>query len=368
LTGPATFARKSGGRIQFDLALPAAGSALYRVTKASKASAPAPESVRFSPAETGDWRIAPDAPNVLVLDYCSLKLPQAEHDDTNTWRANWLTWQAHGFERPAWDNAVQFKTRNYDRNRFPKESGFEATFRFEVRDAAAVKGLRLVVEVPELYRIEVNGVPVAFDGAPAWIDARFRAADISGVARAGRNEVRLVGRPFDVRMELENIYLIGDFAVDPAGKGFALAAPRSVAFGSWAKQGYPFYGQAVEYETRVLVPAGADRLKVGLGDWQGSVAEVLIDGARAALLGWPPYEASFAAAPGEHRVKVRVISNPRNLFGPFHHPDKPRMIAWSDSWGYFVEHQPAGSGYDLVDYGLAGPPAISVGSPASGRR
>jgi hypothetical protein len=362
--GPAPFTRKPAGGIQFDLDLPAAGSALYRVTRASRAPAPPSLSVRYTAASTGDWRIKPERENVLVLDYCDLKLPLSENKDIHTWRANWLAWQAHGFERPAWDNAVQFRTRVFDRNRFPRDSGFEATFPFEITDAAAIKGLQLVVEVPELYRIEVNGKPVSFAGAPAWIDTRFRRADIAGAVVVGRNQIRLIAHPFDVRMELENVYLLGDFAAVPAAEGFAIAAPKPLGFGAWLKQGYAFFGNTVDYETEVVVPEGTSRMKVTLGDWRGSVAEVLVDGRRAAVLGWPPYEASFAVSPGKRILNVRIVSNPRNLFGPFHNPEKPRMVAWSDSWSQFAEHQPAGSDYDLVDYGLMKPPAISVGAEA----
>ena len=173
--------------------------------------------------------------------------------------------------------------------------------------------------------------------------------------------MKITGRPFDVRMELENIYLRGHFAVSATEKGFDLLAARPMVLGSWAKQGLPFYPGSVHYETQVQVPAGISSMRLDLNEWVGSVAEVTLDGRQVALLGWPPYSAEFSVGTGKHAVGVRVVSTPRNLFGPFHNPAKPRMKAWPAAWAEFPEHQPAGTAYDVLDYGLMQPPRISLG-------
>jgi hypothetical protein len=157
-------------------------------------------------------------------------------------------------------------------------------------------------------------------------------------------------------MELENVFLLGNFKVEPAGQGFRIAAPIALQFGSWARQGYPFYGSSARYETAIETPDGM--LRVQLGEWQGSVAEVLLDGKRAGLIPWQPWSAEFPVSAGEHLVAVRVVSTPRNIFGPFHNRTKPRMRAWPAAWADFPSHQPAGAQYDVLDYGLSGPPVL----------
>ena len=164
-------------------------------------------------------------------------------------------------------------------------------------------------------------------------------------------------------MELENIYLRGNFTVAPSAKGFTLKAPKPLTAGSWAAQGYPFYESSVLYQTPVQVPPGAAKLKVELGAWQGSTVEVLLDGKRAAVLGWQPYQAEIDAPAGSHTLAVRVVSTPRNLFGPFHNPAKLRMRAWPAAWREFPEHQPPGASYDILDYGLMQPAKASVAMP-----
>ncbi len=344
--------------LPLEIDLPPAGSQLFVVKPAGPAARPKP-ATQLARLQTGAWNIAADSPNVLVLDYCDFAGAGLDLRGINTWRANWLLWQNHGFERPAWDNAVQYKTRIFDQNRFPPDSGFEATFRFEVAGAEALRGLELAVELPDLYKVTLNGQAVAFDKTALWLDPHIRYAPVEKLARTGENVVKIAGRPFDVRMELENVYLRGNFAVEAAARGFRLAAPAKLEFGSWAKQGRPFYGDAATYETQVEVPTGAGRVRVELGKWEGSVAEVLLDGKRAAVLGWPPYAAEIAAAPGRHAVAVRVVSTPRNVFGPFHNRTKPRMRAWPAAWADFPEQQPPGSQYDVLDYGLLEPFRVS---------
>jgi hypothetical protein len=126
--------------------------------------------------------------------------------------------------------------------------------------------------------------------------------------------------------------LRGNFTVEPAGKGFRIKGPGTLDFGSWQIQGYRFYSDAVTYATDLTVPPGDPCLRVRLPEWSGSVAVVLLDGKKVGTIGWQPFVAEFAASPGKHQVAVRIVSTPRNVFGPFHNPTKPRMRAWPAAW------------------------------------
>ncbi len=361
---PAVFTA-SGSKLTWALSLAPAGSALY-LLHAKPVVPPAPAPLVQAPEKTlttSKWRIRADAPNVLPLDYCDVRIGDRTFTNVNTWRANWTIWQSHGFERPAWDNAVQFNTSVFDRNHFDaKNSGFDATFRFDIASDAAKRGLELALESPELYRISVNGKPVEFRQSSTWLDPHLRAIPIENLVRTGENFVTISAHPFDVRMELENIYLRGPaFAARPQSKGFRLdTGGAPLEFGSWAKQGYPFYGDAVTYESEVEVPQGGKILKVQLPEWQGSVAVVSLDGRESGRIGWQPFEAVLDVTPGKHTVAVKIVSTPRNPMGPFHNPTKPRMRAWPAAWAEFPETQPPGSAYDVLDYGLTSAPVLTV--------
>ncbi|HWR54754.1 MAG TPA: glycosyl hydrolase, partial [Bryobacteraceae bacterium] len=358
-TSEGVFAAAGKGKVAFDLDLAPAGSALLLIKQSGRSARPAPEPLATAiPAP--NWTVEVESPNVLAIDYCDLKVNGAVYKSINALRANQRIWRGHGFEKPAWDNAVQFHNHVFDRNKFGPESGFTATFRFRVDDAVALQGMELAVEAPELYRVTVNGQAVDFGAAKPWLDQHLRSVSIERFAKTGDNVVEIVANPFDVRMELENVYIRGRFTVAADGPGFSISAPATLNLGSWAKQGYPFYGGSVRYSAAVDVPAGHDSIKVDLENWHGSMAEILLDGKPAALLQWPPYRAVISAGPGRHTVAVRVVSTPRNQFGPFHNPGKPRFTSSDSHHREFPEHQPSGSQYDFIDYGLNTTPRLAA--------
>ncbi len=349
---------KGARGIEFAVQLPQAGSLLL-VARKDAAGATAPAKPAWRSLSAAPWTVKANEPNVLVLDYCDLEVAGETLQEVNTWQANWIVWQRHGFERPAWDNAVQFRRNVLDR-KFGEGTGFRATFRFTVQSAPP-KDLWLAVESPGLYRVSLNGQPIDFSKATRWLDPHLLSAPVAATAKTGVNEIVLEAAPFDPRMELENVYLLGTFAVTAAEKGFRItAAAKPLALGWWSKQGMPFYGATVSYAARVRIPSGQRRLRVSLKEWSGALAEVLVNGQALGWIGWPPYQAEVPVAPGNASIEVRIHGTPRNVFGPFHHPQKLRFRAWPNAWAEFPAHQPAGAAYDVLDYGLAAAPLLAT--------
>jgi hypothetical protein len=350
------------GRVRFPLSLPPAGSLLLTARKdAAPALGEAPEVSEGRALEASEWTVEAGSPNVLVLDFCDVSVNGRTLEDALVMTASRAVFREHGFATDPWESTVQFETATLDRNTFGEDTGFEATFRFHVAQAEAIRGLELAVEAPELYEVAVNGQRIDFSGAERWLDPHLLRTPIADAARPGENRVVITGRPFDVRMAVEPVYLLGDFAVRPVLKGFEIASPKGLGFGPWAEQGRPFDGASVRYSTEVDLPEGTSALRIELGRWNGSLAEVLVDGERAALLGWPPWHAEVPTAAGRHRVTVRVAGTPRNVFGPFHDPRPVPRVLWPGSWTLFAgDTQPAGSDYEPVDYGLLEPPRLSA--------
>ena len=353
---------RRGDRVRLPLSLPPAGSLLLTVKKgAAPEVGTAPPAAAARPLPASDWTATPLAPNVLVLDFCDLSVNGRSFEDILVMQAAKAVFREHGMGGDPWEMAVQFRTAVLDQNTFGPDSGFTATFRFEVSDLAAARGLRLAVEAPELYAVAVNGQRIDFTGAERWLDPHLRHAPIESAVRKGENLVQIAGRPFDVRMVLEAVYLLGDFTLRPVSRGFDLGAPRPLELGSWARQGRPFDSASVVYETSVEVRDRAPTLRVELGRWHGSLAEVLVDDTRAALLGWPPWSVDVPVSAGAHRVAIRVAGTPRNVFGPFHDPRPEPRVLWPGHWVLFADKTfPAGTEYDVVDYGLFEPPRLST--------
>ncbi len=316
--------------------------------------------------------------NVLVLDYCDANFGGVELRAAHHGAANMAIARAHGFERPVWDGAVQYKRSLLDQDHFWKTSGFEAEFHFEVEAMPA--HVELALECPSLYQIAVNGRPVAGARGRRWLDEWIRLVDITRFVRRGRNRATIRARPYRIRMELEPIYLRGDFSLEPSEKGFRLVAARSLSLGSWRKQGMPFYSDAVTYEFRCQLPRTGRRHVLRLGDWAGAVASVNVNHQEAGIIGWPSactpqggYEldVTHCLRQGNNLIRLTVYGTPKNVLGPFHcHPGveggsswrtklPPRRTAWPAMWfAAPQEGPPPGVQYDQIDYGLFTQPEL----------
>ena len=178
--------------------------------------------------------------------------------DLYFYQANQFAWQKNGLERDPWDSAVQFKDELI-RKTFPAGSGFTASYKFTI-EGAVPKNLAIVIERPDLYAITCNGQPVCSPGyslsgtvpgdgsrhAKAWTTNRAKPGDwwldkafgrlaIAAVARTGQNVVTIKAAPFTMFHELEPAYVLGDFALKPAGKGFVIVPDQPLGLGACTK-------------------------------------------------------------------------------------------------------------------------------------
>ncbi|MCC6414782.1 MAG: hypothetical protein IT582_02605, partial [Opitutaceae bacterium] len=221
-----------------------------------------------------------------------------------------------------------------------------------------LRDAELVVETPELWRVEVNGQRVDFARAPRWRDdLNIRRAPVGRWLREGKNTIVLRGRPFDVRREIDRVLLLGSFACAPAAQGFTLAPARPLRLGPWRAQGLPFYDGEVAYRFALPRGAGHGVLELGTADWAGALIIVEQGGRRVAQLHEAPFVVPLDAADGRE-VVWRVVGLPKNLFGPWHYPHKDPKWAGPGMWRSAeipTAPQP-GKNYDLLDLGLFAPP------------
>lgn len=348
--------RTESGRAVASIELPPAGSILLFSGKPGALPAPQPafpkDAKPVSPA--GPLVVRATQPNALTIDYCDLRLGGKLEPELYYFQAAERVFQHYGFKGNPWNTAVQYKTTILDRNRFADDSGFDAIFRFELDADAPRAGLKAVVERPELWRVTLNGKPVRRLPDQWWLDRAFGLYDISG-AVAGRNELQLTARPMSVHHEIEPVYILGDFGLAPAEKGWKIVKPAALGLGPWKQQGWPFYSHSVSYSQAFRLKAGG-RYCVRLGRWSGTVAEVRVNGKSVGVIGWQPYEAEISSAvrDGENQVEVLVTGSLKNLLGPHHGTIRP---GFASPWSFrsAPKQMPAGSAYHLLDYGLLSP-------------
>jgi hypothetical protein len=258
-------------------------------------------------------------------------------------------------ERNPWDSAVQFRDELI-RKTFPAGSGFEASYRFTIAGKVPAN-LAIVIERPDLYTITCNGKPVRARKGDWWLDKAFGRIAIAQAARAGENVVTITASPFTILHELEPAYVLGDFALRAADRGFVIAPDQPLKLGHWNEQGHPFYSAGVSYRARFDAPTPAGRYAVALPSWHGSVAKVTMNGKPAGYITAPPWECDVTGLVkrGANTIEVVVIGTLKNTLGPHHgrHPPGsawPRMFQVGPKPGL-----PPGKDYDTAGYGLREP-------------
>ena len=186
---------------------------------------------RFAPAEApiaatdrevcgrGKLEVVRLQPNVLTLDYVDVSAGGETRTNIYFYQANQFAWRKNGMPRNPWDSAVQYKSELISKT-FPPDSGFEATYRFTIRDRVPAN-LAIVIERTDLYTITVQWQTRAPKSRTWWLDRAFGRLDIASLAQTGQNKVTLRARPFTMFHELEPAYVLGDFALKPACEWFA---------------------------------------------------------------------------------------------------------------------------------------------------
>lgn len=260
------------------------------------------------------------------------------------------------------------------------------TFTLEYRP----KTLKAVLE-PMYERVTVNGTEVTPDKNDWWFDKSFASAEISHLTHEGKNEIVVEvshhqrdyvyyvlysGVSESLRnclvfdTEIENMYLIGDFAVRCDGSftdrernstafdgTFTLTAqPDVVPAENIVRGGFPFYaGKITTAFTYNYQPGKPTALKL---DGRFATAEIAVNGQKAGtMLFERTVDLADFLTEGNNEITVTLCNSMRNTMGPHHRHDPepygvgPGTFSFEKEWngrecrGYV----PA---YAFVKYGM----------------
>ena len=307
--------------------------------------------------------------NVLLLEYCDLRIGGREYSDIKAQTACELVFAERGFQKNPWDNQVQFHNNVMDKNCFyGEDSGFSAVYHFRVAEELRPASLLVTAEQAALCQIRVNGVEVPWIPGEFYLDENFGVAEAAPFLRSGLNEIEVVVDRFDVRMEVEPVYLRGDFDVI-AKNGVWVLCPPSVSgekmsgesYGSavlltepWKTTGMPFYPYSVCYVYEAILESVPERVLLEIAEYEASAISALVNGAEILLHvdGRRPANIARLLKCGENEIVIRVCGTLKNLLGP-HFPEKIiRGSAWPDMWRQAPYHEPSAECCDLLPYGL----------------
>ncbi len=316
----------------------------------------------------GEWTVTEHSPNVLTLDYCKYFF-DGEMVEENGYVLN-IQKRACDLKRPV---------------RIRQE--------FSVQTDCIPEELYLVIETPEIFEIVVNGKSVPKTDAGYFADSAFRKIPIGSFFDAGDNtivletvftqskevyenlekalmfESELNKMTYD--MEIEPIYLIGQFGVSHSGEvekldkdalrfcgNFRLTKPtKTVTLQNLEQQGFPFFAGTLTVEKNIFEEDNNQKLVFHTKGVNAVL--VSVNGKDAAPVLWNPTELNLSAYlnKGENTVRLTLINNLRNMMGPHHlqigesHVVGPGSF-FKESCIWSKNPQKWNDGYCFVEFGL----------------
>lgn len=290
-------------------------------------------------------------PNVLTIDYLHLNLMGEDMGELYYARASDAVYDRFGYYGGNPSNYVEYKSVFSDKNKTHKDGDrFEVSYSFNMLPEVDRKNMKLVVEQAALYTLTLNGREIT-PGGETWLDPDFNCFDIVAYVKDGRNEIILKTNHFDYRCELAPVYILGNFSLKSADRGWDISPLNEISTGSWKEQGLPFYSESVKYEKIISIENSGD-YELQLPEWGGTVAEVFVNGESRGIIQSRPNSKTINISSGNNRVSVVVYASLRNLFGPHHQKDRVRGYAWPPFFWQGEVKMPKGRDYDLFDYGL----------------
>ena len=126
--------------------------------------------------------------------------------------------------------------------------------------------------------------------------------------------------------------------------------------GSWKDKGYIFYSNKVRYSQEFNISKGESKFWITLNEWEGTVAEVLVNNEKAGIIAWSPEELDITnlLKEGENEITIRIVGSLKNTFGQFYQKEE-NWIYGPHGWNNAPKHQPDYDQYYLPDYGLMEP-------------
>ncbi len=250
--------------------------------------------------------------------------------------------------------------------------------------------LRVAVE-PMYERVLVNGTEAVMEKDKPWFDKSFATADIAPLTKPGVNEIVIEVNHhqrdyvyyvlysgvseslrnclvFDV--EIENIYLIGDFALRCNGVftdsarssvlydgGFTLVAqPKVVPARDIVRGGFPFYGG--EIATKFVYKYAAGKPTALKLDGRFATADVKVNGVPAGeILFERALDLAKFLKDGDNNIEVTLCNSMRNTMGPHHRHDPepygvgPGTFSFEKEWNG-RECRGYAERYAFVRYGM----------------
>ncbi|MEV5025636.1 glycosyl hydrolase [Paenibacillus sp. LPE1-1-1.1] len=293
------------------------------------------------------------APNVLILDQCQFRMKEEQWSEPmEVWRAQRIIRERLGMRQVLHSGNLQRYFWIHEEHP-GNETPFELRFTFTAAEVPS-NDTYFVFEDAHRFDFELNGRRIDAEPDGYYLDVSMKKVKLPTL-REGVNTLD-VFIAYCNDMELENGYIIGDFAVDSYRR--IVDEPSNLSYGDWRSQGYPYYCGSMNYCFEIEKETNAGNgYSLVFGRYEAVLMDVKVNGAACKMIPWR-CEAyvdldPFLVTDGENRVVIEVVGSPRNLFGPLHQLDtNPK---WMDWWSFHPEDNDYTTEYRGTPYGLIDP-------------
>jgi len=351
---------RNSGNLTAIVSIPEGGSKLLLITNkpvnTEKALNPKNQA---SIAAKGDITVKRLENNVLTIDYLDLETRNQRLKGAYFMTAMYALFKESGLPTGnPWQHKIQFRQQYLDMNNFGDNTGFTVRYQFKVDAAIApefLSDLEAVIERPDQWKVLVNGTEISPEPGKWWLDRHFPVYRIGSSVRTGVNTIELQAPKMTVFSEIMPVYILGNFDLINSTPGFTITNPSAGSRMDWKDAGMPFYGETVCYTKDYAIDELSGKYLVKVNNWKGAVIEVWVNGEKAGLIGWKPYELEITEnlRKGANSVEIRITGSLKNTLG-YHHVIQTGWIDSPWSWNQAPEKQPAGSEYQFLKTGLSG--------------
>lgn len=353
--------------IRLPIYLEKTGSAVYCIKMSSKQEKSLGENFAYKLSHR----------NVLPLDMCQYRMwepaealgAKTEEVCLESWSQEQEIWQIQKAiremldMRPIHQNGMEQRYKWIGVPHLKDGGRLELKYTFTADDVPEETVLAL--ERPEDFVISLNGQDIIWENEGWLLDKEIRTCSLPKLQQ-GEN-LLILSCAYRNDMELENIYLAGDFAVSP--NRHVTKLPRRLSVGSWAEQGLKHYCGSVTYMMEYTAEGLRDEKKVnsygtvaGIAPYNHTLklppteaicVKLRVNG-QETIFPWN-FEREFAIGqwlhPGVNRIEVEVVGSPRNMMGPFHLKQKPSN---TNDAAFCPKGDKYSTDYLLTPYGMMG--------------
>jgi len=243
---------KSNEKTEFITSLATAGSKVFVISDSVDESIPSKEDLQISSSEKleGPFDYTLNEPNICVLDFAQYKINDGE------WQPELEILKVDQKIRKHFDipyrggDMVQpwFRDMLRDHAKPEPKGRISLAFNFNI-EKMPEEDLEFCMEEPENFSVKINGNKITFaDNPNTWIDICFKKTKLPvSMLKPGTNRIE-IETDFHEEINLEALYLLGDFGVKLDGKNKILTTlPKKLNTGCITTQYLPFYSGAVRY-------------------------------------------------------------------------------------------------------------------------